>query len=237
MGFKACRPGQRGPLWRYANLALLSLLSSGCANELRLDSGAAADLQRCGVDIEMSQSLRFRLLKDAQDRSLSIGSLREIKSTIFESVPPANRLAVYNSYVDCITSRTAFNAALIDITRRKVSLIEKLRSKYSVSPEDLRRIETFYEQESEQLRAGQLVAARDTRTAMIYHLTSIASRHNIRAEDIAQTGEGHNDGVRARRSHPAREFLDVCLTGAERELCQSMLSVFEDYYAGRSSLH
>jgi len=211
-----------------ASFAALVLV--GCAGgNLKLDSGVAADMQRCGVDIRMSNEFRIQLLNDASDRRLSVATLQELKSTIFDQVPPASRLAVYESYVSCITSRRALASALTDIAARRAALSTKLRDEYNVAEADIGRIEAFYDQEAGQLRNGQIIGARETRARMIYELASIAAKKGITLaiDDIISTGGTPADasGIDAADS----DFLNTCLSAADETLCRSMLPVFKDY--------
>jgi hypothetical protein len=232
----SAQPGGSAANFRLSGLpraAMAAMLLAGCAPALELDSGAAADFQRCGVDIQMSSAFRVELMNDASDKRLSVATLNELRSTIFDQVPPANKLAVYQSYVDCITSRHALNAALADLADRKVALAARLRDKYRISGEEIGKIQAFYDREADQLRGGQLIAARQTRAAMIYELASMAARHNIELDedDIISTGGGGRSA--AALAAERADFLSACLAAADETLCRSMVPVYDRYKSGR----
>lgn len=220
---------------RRAHLAAAGALLVGCSSAgLELDPGASADMQRCGVDIRMSSAFRIELQNDARDKRLSAATVRELKSTIFDQVPEASKLAVYESYVDCITSRRSLASALNEISARKTRLASTLRSRYHVPETDVRQIEASYDKEADELRSGRIIAARETRTATVYDLALIATRNhlNLDRETIIATG-GSMEGDRNKQ--PAADpgakqraaFVAACRPAADERLCQSIAPAYE----------
>ena len=227
-------PGQLAGL-RGITLALAALLAGCSAGGLELDRSASADMQRCGVDIQMSNSFRIALMSDARDRKLSAANIRQLRSTIFEQVPETSRLAVYKAYVDCITSRRALDSALTEIATRKAALTLLLRDRYHVPQADIRKIEAYYDEESDELRTGRIVAARATRAAMIYELAGVAARgkFTLDRQAIISTGgrlEGDDREDPAAKAEDAEQkarFLAACRAAADETLCRSMEPVYD----------
>jgi len=219
---------------RRAHLAAAGTLLVSCSSAgLELDPGASADMQRCGVDIRMSSAFRIELQNDARDKRLSAATVRELKSTIFDQVPEASKLAVYESYVDCITSRRSLASALDEISARKTRLASMLRGRYRVPESDVRQIEASYDKEADELRSGRIIAARETRTAMVYDLALIATRNhlNLDRETIIATG-GSMEGDRNKEpvdpgARRRAAFIAACRPAADERLCQSIAPAYE----------
>jgi hypothetical protein len=205
-------------------LAIVAILLPGCVQHLDIDPGVAADIERCGVEIQMSSTLRLRVGQEARAHVISAGTLNQIKSTIFASVPEADRLAVYDSYVACVSSRAALESEIADIDRRKAALVQEIRTNYpNVTPREIQLLETFYDQEALQLRSGALIEARNTRTQTVYAILQIADRHHIDPGPLVGTSVYMRpiDGVGKPTRQELQRFLQVCLVAADKPLCQS----------------
>jgi hypothetical protein len=208
-------------------LAIAAIPLPGCVQHLNIDPGVVADIQRCGVEIQMSSSLRLRVGQEARTRVITAGTLSEIKSTIFASVPKSDRLAVYNSYVACVSSRAALESEIADIDRRKTALVQEIRTNYpNVTPREIQLLVAFYDKEALQLRSGELIEARNTRTQTVYAILQIADRHHIDPGPLVGTSEYmmRIDSLEKRTPQELQRFMQLCLVAADKPLCQSAIT-------------
>jgi hypothetical protein len=211
--------------YRRLALAAACIGLAACGQDIAVDPGVIGDIERCGVDIQMSSSLRLQIRKEAAAHVISAGTLQQVKSSIFDHIPPADRLAVYNSYVACVSSRAALETEIADIDRRKNALVNEIRAKYpNVTDGEIAIIEGLYDKEAAELKSGNLIEARNIRGQTVYALVQLADRHHFDPSPFVGTSEyvmplgGHKPTPAERQ-----RFMEVCLVAADKPLCEGVL--------------